>query len=168
MKTDNISKVESLELGESGWEGERPVEGFHLPGCLGRDMQQDARQLRAWPGGMWYQRMDHWAFWRFHGRFLLCLVCTPCVLVFGRVIHRRFGGARGWWATAQASTFLPPVPSWGGDRVPRPPHPVVSLYRTTEASSQLGAKTEHTLTGVIVAKPLTLSPPPGLAHTGSF
>lgn len=52
MNTDNISKVESLELGESGWGGERPVEGFHLPGCLGRGMQQDARQLRVWPGSM--------------------------------------------------------------------------------------------------------------------
>lgn len=47
--------------------------------------------------------------------------------------------------TADAVTFLPHHPLKGGDRVPWPPHPVVSPYVTIAAASELGARTARTL-----------------------
>lgn len=96
----------------------------------------------------------------FHGRFR----GQPCVLAFGRVIHKRLRGAGGWLVTADAISFLPHRPLQGWCERPRAATtPCVSQYITIEASSPLGAKTEHTLT-----KALPPQPPPRFAHTGRF
>lgn len=72
------------------------------------------------------------------------------MLALGRVTHRRLRGAGGWLVTADAVSFWPHRPLGWCESPGAATTPCVSQYITIEASSPLGAKTEHTLTGTCV------------------